>query len=172
MSGPNTPSPSATSPGHRAGPGAWGCPGREHPGHRLRFRHPDQPGRRRLCLRRVDRPLRLHRGPGGRARHPAALPVERGLWGRPTVLNNVETWANVPLIIEKGAKWYASIGVPHSTGTKIFSLVGKVKNIGLVEVPMGIPLGRHRRRDRRRRARAGAVQGGPNRGTFRRLYSL
>ncbi len=69
-------------------------------------------------------------------------PAEKGLWGRPTIINNVETWANVPMIIDKGAKWFAGIGVPHSTGTKIFSLVGKVNNIGLVEVPMGIPLSR------------------------------
>jgi len=67
-------------------------------------------------------------------------PAEKGLWGRPTIINNVETWANVPLIIDKGAAWFSGIGVPHSTGTKIFSLVGKVNNIGLVEVPMGIPL--------------------------------
>jgi NADP-reducing hydrogenase subunit HndC len=68
-------------------------------------------------------------------------PVEEGLWQRPTVINNVETWANVPHIIEKGGDWYAGLGVTHSTGTKIFSLVGKVKNTGLVEVPMGITLG-------------------------------
>jgi NADP-reducing hydrogenase subunit HndC len=67
-------------------------------------------------------------------------PAEKGLWGRPTIINNVETWANVPMIVDKGAKWFAGLGVPHSTGTKIFSLVGKVNNIGLVEVPMGIPL--------------------------------
>jgi NADP-reducing hydrogenase subunit HndC len=69
-------------------------------------------------------------------------PAEKGLWGRPTIINNVETWANVPMIVEKGAPWFAGIGVPNSTGTKIFSLVGKVNNIGLVEVPMGIPLSR------------------------------
>jgi NADH-quinone oxidoreductase subunit F len=67
-------------------------------------------------------------------------PAEKGAWERPTIINNVETWANVPLIIEKGGEWYAGVGVPHSTGTKVFSLVGKVNNIGLVEVPMGIPL--------------------------------
>ncbi|MBU0970753.1 MAG: NADH-quinone oxidoreductase subunit NuoF [Proteobacteria bacterium] len=66
--------------------------------------------------------------------------VEEGLWGRPTVLNNVETWANIPLIIDRGGDWYKRIGVPHSTGTKVFSLVGKVNNVGLVEVPMGLPL--------------------------------
>jgi len=67
-------------------------------------------------------------------------PAEKGLRGRPTIINNVETWANVPCIIEKGAEWYAGLGVPHSTGTKVFSLVGKVKNSGLIEVPMGITL--------------------------------
>ncbi|MGB9627944.1 MAG: NADH-ubiquinone oxidoreductase-F iron-sulfur binding region domain-containing protein, partial [Thermodesulfobacteriota bacterium] len=66
--------------------------------------------------------------------------VSRGLWGKPTNINNVETWANVPLIIEKGGKWFSSIGTEKSKGTKIFSLVGKVKNTGLVEVPMGITL--------------------------------
>jgi NADH-quinone oxidoreductase subunit F len=66
--------------------------------------------------------------------------TDRGLWGKPSNLNNVETWANVPMIIEKGAKWYTGIGSENSKGTKIFSLVGKINNTGLVEVPMGIPL--------------------------------
>jgi NADH:ubiquinone oxidoreductase subunit F (NADH-binding)/(2Fe-2S) ferredoxin len=66
--------------------------------------------------------------------------VEKGLWGKPTVLNNVETWANIPMIITKGGDWFSSLGTPKSTGTKVFSLVGKVKNTGLVEVPMGITL--------------------------------
>jgi len=64
----------------------------------------------------------------------------KGLYGRPTNLNNVETWANVPVIINRGAKWYSKIGTKGSKGTKIFSLVGKIKNTGLVEVPMGITL--------------------------------
>ena len=63
-----------------------------------------------------------------------------GLWGRPSVLNNVETWANVPLIINKGADWFTRYGTESSKGTKIFSLVGKITNTGLVEVPMGMPL--------------------------------
>jgi len=63
-----------------------------------------------------------------------------GLYGKPTNLNNVETWANVPLIINRGADWYSSIGTEKSKGTKIFSLVGKINNTGLVEVPMGITL--------------------------------
>jgi len=66
--------------------------------------------------------------------------VIRGLHDKPTVLNNVETWANVPWIITEGAEKFASIGTRKSTGTKVFSLVGKVKNTGLIEVPMGITL--------------------------------
>ena len=66
--------------------------------------------------------------------------VVSGLWDRPSNLNNVETWANVPVIIERGADWYTQIGTEGSKGTKIFSLVGKVNNTGLVEVPMGITL--------------------------------
>jgi NADH-quinone oxidoreductase subunit F len=66
--------------------------------------------------------------------------AEKGLWNKPTNLNNVETWANVPLIINRGADWYTSIGTENSKGTKIFSLVGNVNNTGLVEVPMGITL--------------------------------
>ena len=65
---------------------------------------------------------------------------EKGLWDSPSLLNNVKTWANVPLIINKGAKWYSQIGTAGSKGTMIFSLVGKINNTGLVEVPMGITL--------------------------------
>ena len=66
--------------------------------------------------------------------------VHRGIWDKPSNLNNVETWANVPLILNNGADWYASLGTEGSKGTKIFSLVGKINNTGLVEVPMGITL--------------------------------
>jgi len=79
----------------------------------------------------------------GRVGEPRAKYVhtsEQGLWGQPTDLNNVETWANVPLIINNGADWYAGIGTAGSKGTKIFSLVGNINNTGLVEVPMGISL--------------------------------
>jgi NADH-quinone oxidoreductase subunit F len=68
------------------------------------------------------------------------FPAVRGLWDKPTNINNVETWANVPLIIHKGASAFHSIGTDKSKGTKIFSLVGKINNTGLVEVPMGISL--------------------------------
>ena len=67
-------------------------------------------------------------------------PARKGLWGSPTVINNVETWATVPNIIRRGAAWFSSLGTDTSKGTKIFSLVGKINNTGLVEVPMGISL--------------------------------
>lgn len=67
-------------------------------------------------------------------------PAERGLWGFPTLINNVETFANVSLIIRKGADWFASIGTEKSRGTKVFALAGKIRNTGLIEVPMGTPL--------------------------------
>jgi len=66
--------------------------------------------------------------------------AEKGLWERPSLLNNVKTWANIPLIINKGADWYAQLGTAGSKGTMIFSLVGNITNTGLVEVPMGITL--------------------------------
>jgi len=65
---------------------------------------------------------------------------EKGIWGKPSCLNNVETWANVPHIVNRGAEWFRGMGTEGSKGTKIFSLVGKVRNTGLVEVPMGITL--------------------------------
>ncbi|HVP44739.1 MAG TPA: NADH-quinone oxidoreductase subunit NuoF [Terriglobales bacterium] len=67
-------------------------------------------------------------------------PAQKGLWGRPTVINNVKTWASVPQVINHGADWYAAIGTAKSKGTMVFSLVGKINNTGLVEVPMGITL--------------------------------
>ena len=85
----------------------------------------------------------LMRSVGGDVGEPRAKyirSVERGLYDKPTVLNNVETWVNVSEIIVQGAEWYASLGTEGSKGTKVFSLVGKVNNTGLVEVPMGISI--------------------------------
>ena len=76
----------------------------------------------------------------GEPRQRPPFPTVKGLWGKPTCINNVETWGNVPLIVDKGADWFAGIGTDGSKGTKIFSLVGKINNTGLVEVPMGITL--------------------------------
>ncbi len=84
--------------------------------------------------------MRSVEGNVGEPRAKYIRSVERGLYNRPTVLNNVETWANVPEIILKGADWYAGMGTERSKGTKVFSLVGKVNNTGLVEVPMGITI--------------------------------
>jgi NADH:ubiquinone oxidoreductase subunit F (NADH-binding)/ferredoxin len=84
--------------------------------------------------------MRSLEGLVGRPRAKYIHTVDRGYRDLPSTLNNVETWANVPLIINKGADFYASIGTEKSKGTKIFSLVGKVKNTGLVEVPMGTSL--------------------------------
>jgi NADP-reducing hydrogenase subunit HndC len=78
------------------------------------------------------------RGPEPVQRPP--FPAQSGIWGCPTVINNVETWANIPIIINRGAEWFSTIGTETSKGTKIFSLVGKINNAGLIEVPMGITL--------------------------------
>lgn len=79
-------------------------------------------------------------GQRGMPRAKPPFPVYQGLWGKPTVINNVETLANVPYIIRNGADWFASFGTEKSKGTKVFALTGKIKNSGLIEVPMGIPL--------------------------------
>lgn len=76
----------------------------------------------------------------GEPRPRPPYPAQSGLWGKPTLINNVETWADIPVIISRGAKWYSNIGTETSKGTKVFSLVGKINNTGLVEVPMGITL--------------------------------
>ncbi len=68
------------------------------------------------------------------------FPAVKGLWGKPTVINNVETWANIPMIILKGSEWFSSIGTENSKGTKVFALTGKINNSGLIEVPMGTTL--------------------------------
>ncbi|HPC49646.1 MAG TPA: NADH-quinone oxidoreductase subunit NuoF, partial [Kiritimatiellia bacterium] len=80
-------------------------------------------------------------GRRGEPRPRPPFPAQKGLWGRPTVLNNVETYANVAAILLRGGAWYAGIGTPKSKGTKVFALAGAVRNTGLVEVPIGTPLG-------------------------------
>ena len=79
-------------------------------------------------------------GRAGRPLPRPPFPAQRGYMGRPTTINNVETLCNVPVIISKGASWFAGTGTETSPGTKVFSLVGKVKNTGLVELPLGTPL--------------------------------
>ena len=65
------------------------------------------------------------------------FPAIKGLWGKPTIINNVETYANIAQIILKGPEWFASMGTEKSKGTKVFALGGKIHNTGLVEIPMG-----------------------------------
>ena len=85
--------------------------------------------------------MRSIEGKRGEPRPRPPFPAVAGLWEKPTVLNNVETLANVPLVIANGSDWFRSVGTEKSPGTKIFALTGKVNNVGLVEVNMGIPLG-------------------------------
>lgn len=84
--------------------------------------------------------LRSLEGHRGMPTPKPPFPAQSGLWGYPTVINNVETWANIPVIITKGADWFNKIGTADSKGTKVFALTGKIKNSGLVEVPMGTTL--------------------------------
>ena len=86
--------------------------------------------------------IRSIEGKMGEPRQRPPYPIQKGIDGKPTAINNVETWANIPVIIRRGAKEFAKIGAKNNSGTKIFSLVGKVKNTGLVEVPMGITIRR------------------------------
>jgi len=79
-------------------------------------------------------------GNRGEPTNKPPFPAEKGLWQKPTIVNNVETLANVPVIFLKGAEWFASVGTAKSKGTKVFALAGKVNNVGLVEVPMGMTL--------------------------------
>jgi bidirectional [NiFe] hydrogenase diaphorase subunit len=79
-------------------------------------------------------------GKRGTPRPRPPFPAESGLWNSPTLINNVETFATVPKILSRGAEWFAGIGTEKSKGTKVFALAGKIKNTGLIEVPMGTPL--------------------------------
>ena len=79
-------------------------------------------------------------GEAGRPRPRPPFPAQKGLWGKPTNINNVETWYNIAPIVTRGPAWFTETGSAKSSGTKVFSLVGKVKNTGLVEMPLGTPL--------------------------------
>jgi NADH-quinone oxidoreductase subunit F len=81
-------------------------------------------------------------GQAGRPRSRPPFPAQKGLWGKPTDINNVETWYNVAPIVSKGPAWFTETGSAKSAGTKVFSLVGKIRSTGLVEMPLGAPLGK------------------------------
>jgi NADH-quinone oxidoreductase subunit F len=107
-------------------------------------------------------------GFAGRPRPRPPFPGAKGLWGKPTNINNVETWYNIAPIVAKGPAWFTETGSTKSAGTKVFSLVGKVTNTGLVEMPLGTPLKTLRLRRRRGRHRSGPIKavqtGGPSGG--------
>jgi len=84
--------------------------------------------------------IRSIEGKVGEPQQRPPYPAQQGLWGKPTCINNVETWANVPVIVTRGGKWFAGVGTEKSKGTKIFSLVGNIENTALIEVPMGTTL--------------------------------
>ena len=110
-------------------------------------------------------------GEAGRPRPRPPFPAKKGLWGKPSNINNVETWYNIAPIVLKGPAWFSETGSAKSSGTKVFSLVGKINNTGLVEMPLGTPLKtfrlRHRRRRRVEGAQIKAVQtGGPSGGSI------
>ena len=84
--------------------------------------------------------IRSIEGKTGEPRQRPPFPVQKGIDGKPTAINNVETWANIPIILDRGGEAFARIGTTNNSGTKVFSLVGKIKNTGLVEVPLGTPL--------------------------------
>jgi bidirectional [NiFe] hydrogenase diaphorase subunit len=119
---------------------ADGLPGPQGLGDAVRLRDRDPPGRRRLRLRRRNGAAGSIEGGRGQPRPRPPYPAESGLWGHPTLINNVETFANITPILRNGGKWFAAIGTPKSKGTKVFALAGTIVNTGLIEVPMGTSL--------------------------------
>ena len=109
-------------------------------------------------------------GFAGRPRPRPPFPAQKGMWGKPTNINNVETWCNIAPIVSRGPAWFAETGSVKSPGTKVFSLVGKIQNTGLVEMPLGTPL-KSFIYDIGEGAVAGRREGCANRRTFRRLHS-
>src|SRR4030042_727483 len=79
-------------------------------------------------------------GKRGMPKSRPPFPATAGLWGKPTNINNVETWANAAIIMQRGGDWFASFGTEKSKGTKTFALAGKINRTGLIEIPMGMPL--------------------------------
>jgi NADH:ubiquinone oxidoreductase subunit F (NADH-binding) len=108
-------------------------------------------------------------GQRGEPRQKPPFPFQKGLFGKPTIISNVETYANIPPIILKGSEWFSGIGTEKSKGTKVFALAGAINNTGIVEVRWARPW-RHHFQYRRRRQEEQGVQGGADRRTVRRLY--
>ena len=150
---------------------AVGPAGQEHLRLGLRFRSGNPPRRGAFVCGEETALIHSIEGERGQPRVRPPYPTESGLWGKPTVINNVETFANMPAVINYGADWFARIGSEKSGGTKVFALAGKIRHTGLVEVPMGTTLANGRLRHRRRRGRRQATQGDPDRRAGRRLHS-
>ena len=110
-------------------------------------------------------------GEAGRPRPRPPFPAQKGLWGKPTNINNVETWYNITPIVTRGPAWFSETGSPKSSGTKVFSLVGKVRNTGLVEMPLGTPLKTFVYDIGEGGIAGRADQVGANRRSFRRMHS-
>ena len=119
------------------GDGGGGLPGHESLGHAVQSEDPHPPGGRRLHLRGRDRDAGVDRGQRGQPRIRPPFPAVHGLYGKPTVVNNVETLTNLPPIVDNGADWYKTMGTPDSAGVKIFSLSGRVRKPGNYELPFG-----------------------------------
>ena len=127
--------------GHRTGRGAGACWARTFSAPPSAFRSSSCGGAARSSAVRRPRWSASIEGGLGEPRPKPPYPAEAGLWGQPTVINNVKTWATVPVVLARGAEWYASQGCPGNAGTVVFSLVGQIANTGLVEVPLGTKLG-------------------------------
>ena len=119
---------------------AAGLVGQEHPRQRLRLRGLPAPRRRRLRSRRRDRAARIARRQARAAALQAAVPGVAGAWGCPTAVNNVETLCNVPLVMTRGADWFAALGPEKNGGPKLFCVSGHVKRPGVFEAPMKVTL--------------------------------
>ena len=134
-------------------PGSWGLLGKNIMGTGFEFDLEIRMGSGAFVCGEETALMRSIEGGRGEPRPRPPFPAVKGLWGKPSVLNNVETFANIAPIILKGAEWYASTGTEKSKGTKVFALGGAIQHAGLVEVPIGVPAGRDRLRDRRRHPR-------------------
>ena len=129
----------ASAQGDSAGGAEW-ISGTPHLRNTIPFQSGSSSGRGSICLWRETALIASIEGKRGQPRPRPPYPAERGVSAYPTLINNVETFANIPPIIRNGAEWFASMGTEKSKGTKLFALAGRIENTGLIEVPMGITL--------------------------------
>ena len=168
--GPNTRSPSRACARPSAMPSAPGSSARASPTPRSASTSQVRLGAGAFVCGEETALIASIEGKRGNPQPRPPYPAVSGLFDSPTLINNVETFANVPTIIRKGADWYAAIGSGKSRGTKVFALAGRIVNTGLIEVPMGIDAARDHLRHRRRHPGRTAVQGRADRRPVRRLH--